>query len=241
MTFRTPFRRAVAAFIGLVGAFAFVAPASARPGALTALMSPANSPTGVLTGTASCTERGWVIRWKLTTDDTDGAIGVLSNIKFNTDVPHQTPGGPTVPFFKWFFAGAEFTGDDVFTEDQQFTPGIKLAELSFTLTWHAGESSHAVDVQASASVPAKCTWPTSTPVTPPTIKPGGSTNPPAEEQPTASSAASPAAAGTEGSSGSALPLTGAAAGTIAGGAAVLLMTGAVLFLVLRRRRVKFTV
>jgi hypothetical protein len=46
--------------------------------------------------------------------------------------------------------------------------------------------------------------------------------------------------GTGGGSDDELALTGAAAGGIAGGAAVLLAIGAVLFIVFRRRRVRFT-
>jgi LPXTG-motif cell wall-anchored protein len=41
-------------------------------------------------------------------------------------------------------------------------------------------------------------------------------------------------------SGGGLPVTGAAAGTIAGAAALLLVVGAVLFVMSRRRKVKFT-
>jgi LPXTG-motif cell wall-anchored protein len=41
-------------------------------------------------------------------------------------------------------------------------------------------------------------------------------------------------------SGGGLPVTGAAAGTIAGGAALLLIVGGVLFVMARRRKVKFT-
>jgi membrane anchored protein len=49
----------------------------------------------------------------------------------------------------------------------------------------------------------------------------------------------PADCDTSGSGGG-LPVTGAAAGTIAGGAALLLAIGAVMFVVSRRRKVKFT-
>ena len=51
--------------------------------------------------------------------------------------------------------------------------------------------------------------------------------------------AAPGAGGGEGDGGS-LPVTGAAAGGIAGGAAALLALGAVLFVLARRRKVKFT-
>ena len=49
----------------------------------------------------------------------------------------------------------------------------------------------------------------------------------------------PADCDTSGSGGG-LPVTGAAAGTIAGGAGLLLALGAVMFVVSRRRKVKFT-
>ena len=80
------------------------------------------------------------------------------------------------------------------------------------------------------------------PVTP-TTKPTATTSPSSHAGGTGTSSPSTSAAAggagqADGESG--LPVTGAAAGGIAGGAAVLLAAGAVLFVMARRRKVKFT-
>jgi hypothetical protein len=73
--------------------------------------------------------------------------------------------------------------------------------------------------------------------------PSASASSSATAKPSASASSSSAAGtglGDNGTSGGGLPVTGAAAGGIAGGAAVLLVAGGVLFVMARRRKVKFT-
>jgi hypothetical protein len=256
MSFRTPPRRTIAvvagAFIGVVGVLMSVAPAGAHPAALV----PITGHNAALARVASCVPDRWVVRWKLTTSGTHGAVGVVSNIKFTSPPQKSVPGGPTTPpTLTKFVEGAKFTGDGVFTEDQTFDYHTRTAELSFTLTWHDGATVYDAVVRSTADVPAGCAAgaPVGVPTATPTVRPPGSgedpadstpaTIPPENRVPPSSTAVAPAAAGgdaTGGGGGGGLAVTGAAAGTIAGGAVLLLGAGGLLFVVSRRRRVRFT-
>jgi hypothetical protein len=236
------------AFIGVVGVFTSVAPAGAHPVALV----PVAGHDAELTGVASCTPERWVVRWKLTTSDTHGAVGVLSNIKFTSPPQKSVPGGPTTPpTLTRFVEGAQFTGDGIFTEDQRFDYHTRTAELSFTLTWHDGATVYAAVVGSTANMPAGCPAgaPVGAPTATPTVRPPGSSEDPAgpttipaeNPVPPSSTVAAPAAAGGDATGGGGgLAVTGAAAGTIAGGAVLLLGAGALLLVASRRRRVRFT-
>jgi hypothetical protein len=285
---RTPFRRTTAvvagAFIGLAGAFAFIAPASAH--------------TGALTSTSECTDTGWKTTWTLTTTRTSGKTAVISNV--------QAKGGGSD--LKTFVDGGTVVGDGTFTDSQTFGKDVRYAELKFHLTWGEGSHTYETDVWSDAKPQTPCTYPTPTP-TPtvsPTPTPTATTPAPGQPTPileqdcttmtigldnpaegktitlkfktskgeerttvikpgetkTEKFSAVPgftvtvSAKGLEGGSetipyqqpdncdtqgsGGGLPVTGAAAGTIAGGAALLLAVGAVLFVITRRRKVKFT-
>jgi hypothetical protein len=259
VNFRTPPRRTMAvvagAFIGVVGAVASVAPAGAHAAALV----PHTGHDAALTGVASCTPDRWMVRWKLTTSDTHGAVGVVSNIKFTAPPMKSVPGGPTTPpTLTKFVEGAQFTGDGVFAEDQTFDHHTSTAVLSFTLTWHDGATVHDAVVRSTANVPAGCLAgapvgaPAGAPTATPTVRPPGSVEDPTGATPTtaapenpvlpSSTVAAPAAAGGDvtGGGGGGLAVTGAAAGTIAGGAVLLVGAGGLLFVASRRRRVRFT-
>jgi hypothetical protein len=238
------------AFIGVVGAVASAAPAGAHAAALV----PHTGHDAALTGVASCTPDRWVARWKLTTSDTHGAVGVVSNIKFTSPPMKSVPGGPTTPpTLTKFVEGAQFTGDGVFAEDQTFDYHTSTAVLSFTLTWHDGATVHDAVVRSTANVPAGCLAgaPVGAATATPTVRPPGSVEDPTDSTPTttapenpvppSSTVAAPEVAdGDVTGGGGGLAVTGAAAGTIAGGAVLLVGAGGLLFVASRRRRVRFT-
>jgi LPXTG-motif cell wall-anchored protein len=238
VNFRTSFRRCSAvvagAVIGLGAAFAFIAPASAH--------------TGALTASTSCIVGGWTVRWKLTTTGTDGADGIVSKVTFTHEPPKGNPDVTPKPETLTTFAeGATVTGDGVFIEDQTFGSYMKSAELQFTVTWHDGNDIHTMNLRANVAALTGC--PTATArATPPTTAPPGA---PAEGAPIPASTTTPPSATASASptpvlsqdttgTGGGLPVTGAAAGAITGLAALLLAAGAVLFIVSRRRKVTFT-
>jgi LPXTG-motif cell wall-anchored protein len=279
---KSRFRRTTAivagAFIGLTGAFAFIAPASAH--------------TGALTSTSECTDTGWKTTWTLTTTYTNGTDGVISNVE-------STGGGSPLTVF---VNDGSVHGDGTFTAVQTFGKDVKSATLGFHLNWHDGRKDYPKDVWAEAKPKYPCTYPTQ-PTTPPTTPPpvAGAPTPTLDEDcttitigldnpangktvtldfktskgetrttvvkpgenksekfsavpgftvtvtptgfdnqgPETIAYEKPADCDTAGSGGG-LPVTGAAAGSIAGGAGLLLAIGAVLFVVSRRRKVKFT-
>jgi LPXTG-motif cell wall-anchored protein len=231
VTVRTPFRRAVAvavvagAVIGLTGALAFLAPASAAVPA----------PSAVLTATSSCNGDGWTATFTLTTAGTNGAIGVFSNVSIGFgssayDIAHHMP-PPVSPNFQ----NGKASGDGEFTEDWPFSRIFGSVLMKFTVTWHDGDDAYTKNVSADVHAPVDCDWPP--PPTPiPTPSPSSTTQPTASASPAAAAAVGEDSTG----SGGGLPVTGAAAGTIAAAAALLLAVGAVLFAVSRRRKVKFT-
>ena len=270
MKFRTLSRRTATVgagvFIGVIGTLSSAAEAGARP----AVLVPVTGHNAALAGVASCTTDRWVARWKLTTSDTHGAIGAVSNIKFTIPPQKQYPGGPTQqPTLTKFVDGAQFTGDGLFTEDQTFDYHTRTAELSFTLTWHDGPGVYSAFLRSIAQLPAGCAAGSPAGVPPtatPTVRPPGSGEdpegstpegstpegptpegpaptsvPPENRVPPSSTTAALAASGSDATGGGGgLPVTGAAAGTIAGGAVLLSGTGGLLFVLSRRRRVKFT-
>jgi LPXTG-motif cell wall-anchored protein len=237
VTFRT---RSTAVVVGaIIGAFAFLAPAQAG----------APAPGGTLTGTSACTTYAWSADWKLKTSGTGGADAVISKVKWTYVAPPLAVGQTWTPTpLPTFFENGTLSGDGVFTATQPLERYLRSAELSFTLTWTIGQGTVVKAFTATVAAPKKCDWPTSptttvSPVVPPPTAPAetvpATTSPGASPTPTSTPTpiATPVdAAGT----GGGLPVTGAAAGTIAAVAAVLLGAGAILFVLARRRRVKFT-
>jgi hypothetical protein len=232
---RTPFRRAVAvvagAVVGLAAALAFLAPASAAEPA----------PSAVLTATSSCDGGEWTATFTLTTANTNGAVGVFSNVTTELsgspyDIAHHMP-PPLGP--KFFVQDGKAAGDGDFTEDWSLSRSYGSVRMKFTVTWHDGDDVHTTGVSADVHAPWDCAgWPP-VPKPIPTLT-ASSPSSPAQPGASASAAAAPALGEDTNGSGGGLPVTGAAAGTIAGCAALLLIVGAVLFAMSRRRKVKFT-
>jgi hypothetical protein len=232
---RIPFRRAMAvitgALIGLTGALAFLAPASAAE----------PTPSADLTGTSSCNGGAWKATWKLTTANTNGADGVFSNITLHLGGSghgdHAIPPRPMT----FFVPNGTASGDGEFTEDWLLS-GMMFgsAGLRFTVTWHDGGQVHSAAVSARVNAPTGCDWPPPPP--PSSATPSASASSSPTTQPSTSASVSPAPAGGQGaaSSGGGLPVTGAAAGAVGGVAALLLLVGGFLYVVARRRRVTFT-
>lgn len=191
-----------------------------------------------LTAASSCDGGGWKASFRLTTTDTNGADGVFSNFTYVNDGSaygdHALPPDP----LKLFIQNGRASGDGVFTEDWPLSRYFGRVGMTFTVTWHDGEELYAKNVSASVYAPKGCDWP-SPPVKP---SPTASTSSLPTAQPSISASGTPIPALGENNTGSGggLPVTGAAAGTIAGVAALLLAAGAVLFVVSRRRKVRFT-
>jgi LPXTG-motif cell wall-anchored protein len=229
---RTPYGRAVAvvagAVIGLAGAVAFVAPASAA----------GSTPSAELTATSSCNGGAWKATFTLTTADTNGAVGDFSNVSIGFeasayDIAHHMP-PPVWPNFQ----NGKASGDGEFTEDWPLSRSFGSVLMKFTVTWHDGADIYTKNVSADVHAPTDCDWPP--PPTPMATPSASSPSSPTQPGASASAAAAPALGEDTGGSGGGLPVTGAAAGTLAGAAALLLIVGAVLFVMSRRRRVKFT-
>ncbi len=154
MNFSTSFRRSTAvvagAFIGLAGAFALIAPASAH--------------SGHLTGSATCVGDKLDVTWSLDTSYTNNSTAVISDY-------HNTPGGSQL---HTLVDGGRIQGDvQNKTEDQTFdATKVTTAHLAFKLTWQDGNNWFHADVAADATPQTPCTTP---PTTPPTTTPGGPT------------------------------------------------------------------
>jgi LPXTG-motif cell wall-anchored protein len=224
----TRFRRTAAAVAGaLIGASVFVAPANAGE----------PPPSAELAASPACTDAGWTITWKLTTTGTNGVDGVFSDFSLGLGSPY--PKGPPPPEnLRFFVQNGKATGDGVFTEDWSLGRYFNWVQLRFTVTWHNGANIYTKVVAADARTPAECAVPYTPPPTP--TSSATSTPTPATSTPN-SPAAQPAASATPLLAADAgLPVTGTAVGAVAGIAAVLLTAGSLLFVLFRRRRVKFT-
>jgi LPXTG-motif cell wall-anchored protein len=229
---RAPFRRTAAvvagAVIGLAGAIAVLAPASAGE----------PTPSAEVTATSSCHGGGWKATFRLTTTDTNGADAIFSNFAYayngSAYGDHALPPDP----LKLFVQDGKASGDGVFTEDWSLSRYFGGVGMTFTVTWHDGEVLHTKNVSARVDAPNGCDWP------PPPVKPSptasASNSPAAQPSTSASGTPTPALGENTTGSGGGLPVTGAAAGTLAGVAALLLAAGVVLFVMSRRRKVKFT-
>lgn len=305
MSLRIPFHRTATvvagALLGLAGAVAAAAPASAH--------------TGELTAASECTDTAWKATWNLTTSDTNGHEGVLSNVKLDISYRHIPPGTGGPPTLATLTDGAKVTGDTTVSATRTISPDATSATLTLTLTWQVDDTAHTKTLRAQANAPTNCNWPP--PAEPSTLtttfdcttmtitlvnpasakdevalrlkssegeerplvaKPGETKSetfsaaagftvdvtsdsgpqPPGGAQPHTIAYEQPddcsnddggeAAGGgspiggpaTGGGNEGSLPVTGAAAGAVAGIAAALLATGVALFIVTRRRRVKFT-
>ena len=242
MTLKTRSTAVVAGvFIGLAGAFAVMAPASATT----------SNPSGTLTGASACTSWGWSVAWKLKTTGTGGAVGVISKVSFTHEIPPVPPGQTYVPpSLATFPENGTLAGDGVFTDSQDLQSYFQSAELAFTVAWPVGRVSGAKSFKAAVAAPKHCVYPTPTLLPQPTATGTGLpdaggvvTTPSASATSSAPAlpAAIPAPVGADASgTGGGLPVTGAAAGTMAGVAVGLLGGGMFLFVLSKRRRVKFT-
>lgn len=150
MSLRIPFHRTAAvvtaALIGLAGAVAAAAPASAH--------------TGGLTAAAECTDTAWNATWNLTTADTGDHEGVLSDVRVDLgyEIPPSHLGGK--PKLAQLRDGGTITGDTTISDTLALTPFVVSATLTLTVTWQAGDDTHVKTLHAQAKVPTNCTWPT---------------------------------------------------------------------------------
>lgn len=256
MTLRSRFQRTTAlaagAFVGLAAALTFAAPmgASARV--------PVVAATATLSSSVSCIPEGWTVSWTLETAFTKGADGVFSNVKSSIPeliVPPGRPGDsgepqplPTPPPLTTFVDGGKVTGDGEITEAQSFTWQAATVELKLTVTWPMETGGYVTSNPYAIATAPDCPAPQPTgSVEPPPPLPGlgpdesdtgvgapGQSSAPSSPSPSPSPNRTAEPAGTgRGVSGGGLALTGAAAGSLG--------VGAVLFVMARRRKMKFTV
>lgn len=231
---RRLFAGPLAMAIGVIGAVALAAPASAQ--------------TATVYGQVVCdaTSGDWVITWTVANDQADRVATIhtvqvtpnadISPIASNAIVPKQ--------------------GDGVLTATQRVSAGAaSLATLNILVGWDRVTRDHAkdtVDLRGECTTspgpsPAPTASPPATPSPEPTAGPptSPSPEPTASTSPTEATSPSPEPAASDGGQGGGdrnndLPETGTNVGLIAGGAGALLALGAGLFLIARRRRITFT-
>jgi hypothetical protein len=133
------------AVIGLAAAMALTVPASAH--------------TGELTAASACTDTRWKATWTLTTSDTDGHEGTLSNVKVDVDYTQVPPGIGGSPKLAKLTDGATVTADTTVTDTLTLSRVATSATLSLTLTWQVGDATHTKTLRAQATAPADCAWP----------------------------------------------------------------------------------
>jgi LPXTG-motif cell wall-anchored protein len=205
-----------AAFVGLAATALFAAPASAH--------------TVDINGTSDCASDGtYTIHW--TIDNKYRQVDVTL-----TKVDPKDSG----------LEGKTIKGGKSLDVDQTGIPGDTKGDvtLSFTAVWKDGWQDKSNPHSGTVTLKGKCK-----PECPPSVgAKGGKGGQPPSCPPSESASPSPSG-GTGGGEGSptpsksntspSLPVTGAQTGLYAGGAMVLLGAGAGLFLVARRRRIKF--
>jgi len=133
------------ALIGLAGAVAAAAPASAH--------------TAELTAASQCTDSGWKATWNLTTSDTDDHEGVLSNVKVTIAHTQVPPGSGGPPRLARLTDGAEVAGDTTVSDTLTLYRDATSATLTLTVTWQVGDDTHTKTLQAQADAPTNCTRP----------------------------------------------------------------------------------
>jgi hypothetical protein len=193
--------------------------------------APASAHHSTVTGTcAQGTDGGWVVTWTVSNSEKD-IPATLKTVRWKPEGTTLTTiqVGATVP------AGGQLTGV------QTVPAGQRWAQLTVSSEWvrngkpvgeHNGKPKSGkvwFDKDKCAPAPSPSASPSVSPSATPTA------TPPATSPATPTPSGTPAPGG-----GGGLPVTGTAVGGIVGAAAVLLAAGAVLFLVARRRRVRFT-
>jgi hypothetical protein len=124
-----------------------------------ALTMPASAHTGELTAASACTDTGWTATWNLTTLDTDGHEGVLSNVNVDVGYTQVPPGSGGSPKLAELTDGAKVTGDTTVSDTLTLSPVAAGATLNLTLTWQVGDAIHTKTLRAQAKAPTDCAWP----------------------------------------------------------------------------------
>jgi LPXTG-motif cell wall-anchored protein len=203
-------------------ALAVAATAAAATAAALAVSAPASAHESFIESKVFCDQQTghWVVSWTVK----NGMKDVPAELK---DIV-VTPEGTAV-------AGIE-EGTDLpaggFVVGVQRVPGEETsASLSLLTKWVNGKKDHA---KGEIEFEGTCEDKSEQPPTPtPTATPTSPASPPGEATPTPSTTPAPGAGG-------GLPVTGSAVGGTVAAAAALLVLGVGLFLVARRRRIRFT-
>jgi hypothetical protein len=194
-------------------AFALAAGTAVATAAALAMASPASAHHSSVEGTYLCDEvtGEWVVTWTVGNSQPDlDATLKIVELEPAGTTLSEIVVGATVP------AGGRLTDVQLVPADQTF------AKLTVAAEWPNGRKDKQ-PVSGKVKFEGVCEKPTTPPTPTPTATPTATPTPPP---------------GGEG--GGDLPVTGAAVGGIVGAAAVLLAIGLGLFLVARRRRVRFT-
>jgi LPXTG-motif cell wall-anchored protein len=204
------------ALLGLAGVVAIAGPASAHH--------------ATVTGETSCealhADGSWTVAWTVTNSQ-DNIEGKLTSVELE-------PAGSTVTNIVES-ATLPLSTQPQLTGTHVVPAAAAEAKLTVDVKWDYGNGNVRWDKHKSGSVQRPENCPTTPPTTtPPTTPP--TTVPPTTTPPTAPTTPVPG----EGGGNPTLPKTGVPVGGIAGGAVALLAVGAGLFVLARRRRVKFT-
>ncbi|HEU5107917.1 MAG TPA: LPXTG cell wall anchor domain-containing protein [Micromonosporaceae bacterium] len=205
-------------------ALALSAVAAAATAAALAVSAPASAHRTSVSGTAVCdTETGnWVVTWTVSNSE-DHVAGSLT---FAAVAPSSTR-VTNIAYGAVLPAGGSITGE-------QIAPGSETsASLTVKAKWDNGKFEKYPQT-GTVEFEGTCEEESEQPPTP-TPTPTETSSPPAEETPVPSPSTTPVPG-----EGGGLPVTGAATGGIVAAAAALLALGVGLFLVARRRRIRFT-
>jgi hypothetical protein len=179
-----------------------------------AVAAPAAAHHPAISGQAGCidAEGNWTVTWTLGNSEND-ITAEVAEVRPDEAVSNIQPGA-TVPK----------SGEGTLTGEQTLGKDDEQAVLWVKLRWWRDGRAIEEGARAKVDQPEACPAPNPSPSEP--DKPG-------EPEPEPSESENPGGGG-------GLPVTGVPAGGLAAGAGLVLALGAVLFLLARRRRVKFT-
>jgi hypothetical protein len=193
-----------------------------------ALATPASAHHVTVTGTAECiTDTGeWQITWTVTNSE-DDIPGTVTGVVATPDTPVSD-----------IVVGATLPADGTLVGTQVVPGATSSASLTVAIEWTRPYKK--IRDRDTGTVPLDGTC--APPPPPPPSEPPPTEPPPTEPPPPSEPPATepPATESPEPGEGGGLPVTGASTGIVAGVALLLVAFGTAMFLIARRRRIRFT-